>query len=61
MDVDEGTPQPNTQDQVVKKLIRYALACEYQRVTIKRAGITEKGEMNLPVLFSLCANQFHPQ
>lgn len=31
-------------DQVVKKLVRYALACEYQRMPIKRANITEKGE-----------------
>ncbi len=41
MDVDDA--EPNPQDQVVKKLVRYALACEYQRVSIKRAGITEKG------------------
>lgn len=27
----------------VKKLVRYALACEYQRQTIKRSGITEQG------------------
>jgi hypothetical protein len=34
----------DSQDQVVKKLVRYALACEYQRVSIKRTGITEKGQ-----------------
>ncbi len=33
----------DTQDQVVKKLVRYALACEFQRRTIKRADIAEKG------------------
>lgn len=31
-------------NQTVKKLVRYALACEYQRSTIKRTGITEKGK-----------------
>jgi len=31
-------------DQAVKKLVRYALACEYQRITIKRTGISEKGQ-----------------
>ncbi|RKF76664.1 putative mage family protein [Golovinomyces cichoracearum] len=30
-------------NQTVKKLVRYALACEYQRSTIKRTGITERG------------------
>ncbi|KAG0651572.1 hypothetical protein D0Z07_1727 [Hyphodiscus hymeniophilus] len=40
MDVDGD--EADSQDQVVKKLVRYALACEYQRVPIKRANITEK-------------------
>lgn len=31
------------QGQIVKKLVRYALACEYQRQPIKRSGISEKG------------------
>lgn len=35
--------EADSQDQVVKKLVRYALACEYQRMPIKRANITEKG------------------
>jgi hypothetical protein len=35
--------EPDSQDQVVKKLVRYALACEFQRTSIKRVGITEKG------------------
>lgn len=34
----------DSQDQVVKKFVRYALACEYQRMPIKRANITEKGK-----------------
>ncbi|TVY20574.1 Non-structural maintenance of chromosome element 3 [Lachnellula arida] len=38
MDVDGA----ESMDQAVKKLVRYALACEYQRITIKRTGISEK-------------------
>jgi len=34
--------EADSQDQVVKKLVRYALACEYQRMPIKRTNITEK-------------------
>lgn len=41
MDVDGD--EADSQEQVVKKLVRYALACEYQRMPIKRANITEKG------------------
>ncbi|RQM06568.1 hypothetical protein DH86_00003270, partial [Scytalidium sp. 3C] len=32
----------NTLDQSVKKLVRYALACEYSRIPISRTGIREK-------------------
>lgn len=35
--------RPDAQDQTVKKMVRYALACEYQRMPIRRTGITEKG------------------
>ncbi|KAL2069310.1 hypothetical protein VTL71DRAFT_15648 [Oculimacula yallundae] len=35
-DLDEG------QDQVVKKMVRYALACEFQRKSIKRQDISDK-------------------
>ncbi|KAI1002856.1 hypothetical protein K3495_g5347 [Podosphaera aphanis] len=41
----EGNNDDNGSDvhnQAVKKLVRYALSCEYQRQVIKRAGITEK-------------------
>ncbi|KAI1079640.1 MAGE-domain-containing protein [Whalleya microplaca] len=31
-----------TDDQLVKKLVRYALACEYARIPIKRDGIRDK-------------------
>jgi hypothetical protein len=39
MDVDgvEG------EEQLVKKFVRYALACEYQRLPIRRAAVSEKG------------------
>lgn len=40
MDVDARS---DAQDQVVKKMVRYALACEYQRMPIRRSGITERG------------------
>lgn len=32
-------------DQLVKKMIRYALACEYSRTPIRRDGIKEKGAL----------------
>lgn len=38
-----------SQDQVVKKLVRYALACEYSRTTIKRDAIREKGVWSSPL------------
>ncbi len=33
----------NSKDQFVKKLVRYALACEYARLPIRRDGIKDKG------------------
>ena len=45
MDIDAGE---DSHDQLVKKLVRYALACEYQRMPIRRAGISEKG-WSLPI------------
>jgi len=30
-------------DQLARKLVRYALACEYQRMPISRMGIKERG------------------
>lgn len=41
MDVDGDIDE--SQDQVVKKMVRYALACEFQRKTIKRQDISDKG------------------
>ncbi|KAH7409632.1 MAGE family-domain-containing protein [Cadophora sp. MPI-SDFR-AT-0126] len=40
MDVDGDLD--DSQDQVVKKMVRYALACEFQRKSIKRQEISEK-------------------
>jgi len=40
-----GDADGDSQEQLVKKLVRYALACEYQRIPIRRAGISEKGEI----------------
>lgn len=34
----------STETQLVKKLVRYALACEYSRTPIRRDGIREKGK-----------------
>ncbi len=35
--------------QLVKKLVRYALACEYSRQQIRREGIRERGRRSDPV------------
>jgi hypothetical protein len=39
---DDGTQADSSQDQMVKKLVRLALASEYQRRPIRRADISEK-------------------
>ncbi|KAI0112847.1 MAGE-domain-containing protein [Daldinia grandis] len=41
-DVDMERTGDGTDDQLVKKLVRYALACEYARMPIKRDGIRDK-------------------
>ncbi|KAI0838104.1 MAGE-domain-containing protein [Hypoxylon sp. FL0890] len=41
-DVDMERDGDGTEDQLVKKLVRYALACEYARIPIKRDGIRDK-------------------
>lgn len=38
-----GNSEENSKDQFVKKLVRYALACEYARLPIRRDGIKDKG------------------
>ncbi|KAI1129302.1 MAGE protein [Nemania abortiva] len=43
VDMDRAPGADNTSDdQLVKKLVRYALACEYARIPIKRDGIRDK-------------------
>ncbi|KAI8957725.1 MAGE-domain-containing protein [Daldinia sp. FL1419] len=41
-DVDMERAGDGTEDQLVIKLVRYALACEYARIPIKRDGIRDK-------------------
>lgn len=36
-------------DQLVKKFVRYALACEYQRIPIRKAAVSEKGLHHKPI------------
>lgn len=50
MELDAGE---DSQEQLTKKLIRYALACEYQRIPIRRAGITEKGTSIINIYMAL--------
>lgn len=42
MEVDGGGTE-NESEQLVKKLVRYVLACEYSRLPIRREGIRDKG------------------
>ncbi len=45
-DFDDGEADSASQDltaQLVKRLVRYAIACEYSRLPIRREGIREKG------------------
>lgn len=39
----ETTGEGDGKNQFVKKLVRYALACEYARLPIRREGIKDKG------------------
>ncbi|KAI0521154.1 MAGE protein [Xylaria bambusicola] len=42
IDMDRAAGDNSSDDQLVKKLVRYALACEYARIPIKRDGIRDK-------------------
>jgi hypothetical protein len=42
MDMEEH-PGQSADDQLAKKLIRYAISCEYSRTPIRREGIKERG------------------
>lgn len=39
----EDVGQRNETSQLIKNLVRYALACEYSRTPIRRDGIRDKG------------------
>ena len=43
MDVDDAPVGQSLHGQLAKKLIRYAMACEYSRTVIRREGIKERG------------------
>lgn len=45
MDSDGPSDAERADQQLAKKLIRYALSCEYARQPIRRDGIKEKGEI----------------
>jgi len=38
-----GGGERNPTSELIKKMVRYALACEYSRTPIRRDGIKEKG------------------
>lgn len=38
-----GEATQSADDQLAKKLVRYAISCEYSRVPIRRDGIKERG------------------
>lgn len=43
-DDDDGNEKAESADgQLIKKLVRYALACDFNRTAIRRDGIKEKG------------------
>ncbi|KAL8338527.1 hypothetical protein RB598_007062 [Gaeumannomyces tritici] len=54
---ERGERDESTETQLVKKLVRYALACEYSRTTIRREGIREKvfegAQKQLQVVFGM--------
>jgi melanoma-associated antigen len=52
MEIDDEDEDGESQDQLVKKLVRYALACEYSRQPIRREGIRDKGINHQRFLYS---------
>lgn len=45
MDDREPSAAQAADDQLAKKLIRYAISCEFSRTPIRRDGIKERGEL----------------
>jgi hypothetical protein len=52
--MDDAGPRDET-SQLIKSLVRYALACEYSRTSIRRDGIREKGTGYEPVVDGNCS------
>lgn len=44
-----GGGERNPTSELIKKMVRYALACEYSRTPIRRDGIKEKGTPTPPL------------
>lgn len=56
--VEDGDADGVEGDEVlVKKFVRYVLACEYQRMPIRRAAILEKGLFSLRTISSSISNK----
>ena len=54
MDEADTTRAGGTEEQqLVAKLVRYALACEYARIPIKRDGIRDKGNISIKISIGL--------
>jgi len=58
---EEEAEGQDDQRQIVKKFVRYALACEYQRIPIRRAAVVEKvfakRRVNFKKIFDLTQKQ----
>jgi len=46
--LDDAQRDETTEMQLIKKLVRYALACEFSRTPIRREGIRERGTVHTP-------------
>lgn len=42
-DAETNSASTSVDDQMAKKLVRYAISCEYSRTAIRRDGIKERG------------------
>lgn len=51
-----GVGERNETSQLIKNLVRYALACEYSRTPIRRDGIREKGTKDRPAREDMVAD-----
>lgn len=58
-DVEESQADGAGREQMVKKMVRLALACEYARQPIRRADIGVKGNLSIFVADTLRFHEFH--